>query len=123
MPGDEVLAVGSDKELVHVVIGHARHDNAPENDLRVLRYVRKLTSADIERLARTNRNKTLPSRCKEQIQGRGTAHPLGQLRVVFFRQTVRLLLHRGHPGGLQGPRIYVKGAQGQGPDVADWVAR
>lgn len=100
VPGDEVLAVGPDKELVHVVIEYARHDNAlRKRPASVLKYVRRLTPADIEQLAENERKQDAAiALCKEQI--RDTALPIhlvncelsfsGKQYVFYFTADTRV---------------------------------
>src|SRR5450756_3024158 len=56
LPGDEVLASGSDKELMHVIIGHPRHDTSGKKRAAGnLKYIRKLAPTDVERLDENQR--------------------------------------------------------------------
>ncbi|MCX6087119.1 MAG: regulatory iron-sulfur-containing complex subunit RicT [Caldiserica bacterium] len=70
LPGEGVLAIGSDKELTHVIIGYPRHD-APgkKRALGDLKYVRKVAPTDVERLEENQRKQDAAViLCKEQVR-------------------------------------------------------
>lgn len=70
LPGDEVLAAGPDKEVMHVIIGYPRHDaSAKKRAAGSLRFVRKPNPADIERLEENERKQDAAIiLCKEQVR-------------------------------------------------------
>ncbi|MCE5193053.1 MAG: regulatory iron-sulfur-containing complex subunit RicT [Candidatus Cryosericum sp.] len=70
LPGDEVLAAGADKELLHVVIGYPRRDtSAKKRATANLEYVRKLASTDLERLSENQQKQDAAMiLCKEQVR-------------------------------------------------------
>lgn len=70
LPGDEVLAVGSDKELIHVIIGYPRHEaSGKKRTTATLKYVRKLASSDLERLLdNEHKQDAAMILCKEQVR-------------------------------------------------------
>ena len=70
LPGDEVLAVGSDKELMQVIIGYPRHDASGKKRVTAgLKYVRKLAPTDVERLEENQRKQDAAViLCKEQVR-------------------------------------------------------
>ncbi len=70
LPGDEVLAVGPDKEIMHVIIGYPRHDaSAKKHAAGNLKFVRKPVSADMERLEENQRKQDAAIvLCKEQVR-------------------------------------------------------
>jgi len=70
LPGDEVLAMGSDKELIHVIIGYPRHDaSAKKRTAAGLKYVRKLAPTDMERLSENQQKQDAAMiLCKEQVR-------------------------------------------------------
>jgi cell fate regulator YaaT (PSP1 superfamily) len=70
LPGDGVLAVGSDKELMHVIIGYPRHDaSGKKRAASGLKYVRKLAPTDVERLEENQRKQDAAViLCKEQVR-------------------------------------------------------
>jgi cell fate regulator YaaT (PSP1 superfamily) len=70
LPGDEVLAVGSDKEVMHVIIGYPRHDaSAKKRAAGSLKFVRKPTPADMERLEENQRKQDAAViLCKGQVR-------------------------------------------------------
>jgi cell fate regulator YaaT (PSP1 superfamily) len=70
LPGDEVLAVGPDKEIMHVIIGYPRHDaSAKKHAAGNLKFVRKPVPADMERLEENQRKQDAAIvLCKEQVR-------------------------------------------------------
>jgi len=70
LPGDEVLASGSDRELMHVIIGHPRHDTSGKKRAAGnLKYIRKLAPTDVERLEENQRKQDAAViLCKEQVR-------------------------------------------------------
>jgi len=70
LPGDEVLATGSDKELICVVIGYPRYDaSIKKRATASLKYVRKLASTDLERLSENQHKQDAATiLCKEQVR-------------------------------------------------------
>jgi len=70
LPGDGVLAVGSDRELIHVIIGYSRHDpSGKKRAVGGVKYVRKLAPTDVERLEENQRKQDAAViLCKEQVR-------------------------------------------------------
>ncbi|MDO9100137.1 MAG: regulatory iron-sulfur-containing complex subunit RicT [Caldisericota bacterium] len=68
--GDEVLALAGDKELMHIVVGHPRHDAAMRKKASgSVRYVRKVTAQDAERLKEIQQKQDAAIVfCKEQVR-------------------------------------------------------
>ena len=100
LPGDEVLASGSDRELMHVIIGHPRHDTSGKKRAAGnLKYVRKLAPTDVERLEENQRKQDAAViLCKEQV--RATRLPIhlvncelsfsGKQYVFYFTAETRV---------------------------------
>jgi len=100
LPGDEVLAIGSDKELMHVIIGYPRHDTlGKKRAVGSLKYVRKLALTDVERLEENQRKQDAAViLCKEQV--RATRLPIhlvncelsfsGKQYVFYFTAETRV---------------------------------
>jgi len=70
LPSDGVLAIGSDRELIHVIIGYPRHDvSGKKRAAGGLKYVRKLAPTDVERLEENQRKQDAAViLCKEQVR-------------------------------------------------------
>jgi len=70
LPGEGVLAIGSDKELTHVIIGYPRHDaSGKKRAAGDLKYVRKVAPTDVERLEENQRKQDAAViLCKEQVR-------------------------------------------------------
>lgn len=70
LPGDRVLAIGSDRELIHVIIGYPRRDvSGKKRAAGNLKYVRKLAPTDVERLEENQRKQDAAViLCKEQVR-------------------------------------------------------
>jgi cell fate regulator YaaT (PSP1 superfamily) len=70
LPGEGVLAIGSDKELTQVIIGYPRHDaSGKKRAAGDLKYVRKLASTDVERLEENQRKQDAAViLCKDQVR-------------------------------------------------------
>jgi cell fate regulator YaaT (PSP1 superfamily) len=100
LPGDEVLAIGSDKELMYVIIGYPRHDTSGKKRAAgSLKYVRKLAPTDVERLEENQRKQDAAViLCKEQV--RATRLPIhlvncelsfsGKQYVFYFTAETRV---------------------------------
>jgi len=100
LPGDEILAIGGDKELMHVIIGYPRHDTSGKKRAAgSLKYVRKLVPTDVERLEENQRKQdTAVILCKEQV--RATRLPIhlvncelsfsGKQYVFYFTAETRV---------------------------------
>jgi len=85
LPGDEVLAVGSDKELVPVIIGYPRHDTAGKKHMTGnLKYIRKPTSADAVRIDENQKKQDAAiALCKEQVRQTGLSIHLVNCELSF----------------------------------------
>jgi cell fate regulator YaaT (PSP1 superfamily) len=100
LPGDEVLASGSDRELMHVIIGHSRNDTSGKKRAAGnIKYVRKLAPTDVERLEENQRKQDAAViLCKEQV--RATRLPIhlvncelsfsGKQYVFYFTAETRV---------------------------------
>ncbi len=85
LPGDRVLAIGSDKELIPVVIGYPRHDITGRKRMAGnLRYVRRLTAEDTQRIEENQKKQDVAiALCKEQVRQTGLPIHLVNCELSF----------------------------------------